>query len=401
MKPGIRFGEFTDAWEQRKVEDLGNIITGSTPSTSDATNYGGSYLFVSPADIQDNRYVKNTITKLTEKGFKKGRILKEGSTLFVSIGSTIGKVAQIEEPATTNQQINAIEPSEKYNEDFVYSLMKYKAKEIRVLAATQAVPIINKKSFSEVDIMIPLDIQEQEKIGGYFKSIDNLITLHQRKLKKIKNLKSAYLSKMFPKEGERYPRLRFAGFTDAWEQRKLSDVAEIVGGGTPSTLNHEYWDGDIDWYTPAEINNQIFVDSSERKITELGLQKSSAKILPADKTVLFTSRAGIGKMAILRRPGATNQGFQSLVLNDETDPYFIFSMGSMIKESAERAASGSTFAEISGKMLGNLEFMFPNEYEQRIIGEYFQSIDELITLHQREIEKLKQFKQAMLQKMFV
>ncbi len=197
------------------------------------------------------------------------------------------------------------------------------------------------------------------------------------------------------------PGIRFGEFTDAWEQRKLSDVAEIVGGGTPSTLNHEYWDGDIDWYTPAEINNQIFVDSSERKITELGLQKSSAKILPADKTVLFTSRAGIGKMAILRRPGATNQGFQSLVLNDETDPYFIFSMGSMIKESAERAASGSTFAEISGKMLGNLEFMFPNEYEQRIIGEYFQSIDELITLHQREIEKLKQFKQAMLQKMFV
>ena len=195
MKPGIRFGEFTDAWEQRKVEDLGNIITGSTPSTSDATNYGGSYLFVSPADIQDNRYVKNTITKLTEKGLKKGRILKEGSTLFVSIGSTIGKVAQIEEPATTNQQINAIEPSEKYNEDFVYSLMKYKAKEIRVLAATQAVPIINKKSFSEVDIMIPLDIQEQEKIGGYFKSIDNLITLHQGLYFRVKAIKKYIVMK--------------------------------------------------------------------------------------------------------------------------------------------------------------------------------------------------------------
>jgi type I restriction enzyme S subunit len=196
------------------------------------------------------------------------------------------------------------------------------------------------------------------------------------------------------------PGIRFGEFTDAWEQRKLSDVAEIVGGGTPSTSNDEYWDGDIDWYTPAEINNQIFADSSERKITELGLQKSSAKILPADKTVLFTSRAGIGKMAILRRPGATNQGFQSLVLNDETDPYFIFSIGSMIKESAERVASGSTFAEISGKMLGNLEFMFPNEYEQRKIGEYFQSIDNLITLHQRKLDKMKNLKSAYLSKMF-
>ena len=110
----------------------------------------------------------------------------------------------------------------------------------------------------------------------------------------------------------------------AWKQRKLSDIALIVGGGTPSTNNPEYWDGEIDWYAPAEINGQIYADYSARKITKLGLEKSSAKILPAGKTVLFTSRAGIGKTAILRRPAATNQGFQSLVLNDEIDTYFVY-----------------------------------------------------------------------------
>ena len=177
-------------------------------------------------------------------------------------------------------------------------------------------------------------------------------------------------------------------------------MAEIVGGGTPSTNIPEYWDGDIDWYAPAEINDQIYVDGSERKITKLGLEKSSAKILPADKTVLFTSRAGIGKTSILRRSGATNQGFQSMVLNNETNPYFVFSMSKFIKEEAERVASGSTFAEVSGKILGNLAFMFPTKKEQDKIGEYFSNLDNLITLHQRKCDETKELKKFMLQKMF-
>ena len=185
---------------------------------------------------------------------------------------------------------------------------------------------------------------------------------------------------------EQVPAIRFQGFADPWEQRKLSDLAEIIGGGTPDTNNPAYWDGDIDWYAPAEMEGQRYASSSVRKITELGLQKSSAKVLPAYRTVLFTSRAGIGKMAILQHPAATNQGFQSLVLKDGTDPYFIYSMGERIKEMAEGVASGSTFLEISGKMLGNLEVMVPSLKEQEEVAAIFRGIDDLITLHQRERE---------------
>ena len=185
-------------------------------------------------------------------------------------------------------------------------------------------------------------------------------------------------------ENRSKPAIRFAGFTDDWEQRKLSDLAEIIGGGTPDTNNPAYWDGEIDWYAPAEMEGQRYAKGSVRKITELGLQKSSAKILPAHRTVLFTSRAGIGKVAILQRPAATNQGFQSLVLKDGTDSYFIYSMGEKIKDMAEGVASGSTFLEISGKMLGNLEVMVPNLKEQESIATFFRGIDDLITLHQRE-----------------
>ena len=196
------------------------------------------------------------------------------------------------------------------------------------------------------------------------------------------------------------PAIRFAGFTDAWEQRKLNQLADIIGGGTPSTANPEYWDGDIDWYAPAEIGEERYADGSVRKITELGLQKSSATVLPADRTILFTSRAGIGKTAILRRSGATNQGFQSIVLKDGINPYFIFSMSDSIKEKAETVASGSTFLEISGKMLGNLDVMIPKKPEQDMIARYFESLDSLITLHQRKYDKLVKVKKAMLEKMF-
>lgn len=198
------------------------------------------------------------------------------------------------------------------------------------------------------------------------------------------------------------PKRRFKEFqnSDAWEQRKLEDIADIIGGGTPSTSNVEYWDGNIDWYAPAEIDDQIYASGSVRKITEQGLKNSSAKILPANKTILFTSRAGIGKTAILSHSGATNQGFQSLVLKDGFNPYFVYSMSNQIKEKAEAIASGSTFLEISGKMLGKLEIMVPDKIEQDEIAKLFKNLDNLITLHQRKLEKTKALKAAFLSEMF-
>ena len=169
-----------------------------------------------------------------------------------------------------------------------------------------------------------------------------------------------------------------------WEQRKLGDVATIVGGGTPSTNNDAYWDGDIDWYSPAELGEQVYADRSVRRITQTGYDSCSATLLPAGKTILFTSRAGIGNTAILRRSACTNQGFQSLVVNDDTDVYFVYSMTDRIKKFAEQKASGSTFLEISGKGLATGEFAFPSKDEQTAIGSMFKQLDHLITLHQRE-----------------
>ena len=227
-------------------------------------------------------------------------------------------------------------------------------------------------------------VDEQRLIGEQFDRIDHLITLHQRKHEKLVQLKKSMLDKMFPKPGETEPVIRFAGFTDPWEQRKLGEAATIVGGGTPSTNNDAYWDGDIDWYSPAELGEQVYADRSVRRITQAGYDSCSATLLPAGKTILFTSRAGIGNTAILRRSACTNQGFQSLVVNDDTDVYFVYAMTDRIKKFAEQKASGSTFLEISGKGLAAGEFAFPSKDEQTAIGSMFKQLDHLITLHQRE-----------------
>ena len=196
------------------------------------------------------------------------------------------------------------------------------------------------------------------------------------------------------------PKLRFPGFTEDWEQRKLGEIATVTGGGTPSTNISEYWNGDIDWYSPVEIGENRYVSGSIRKITKLGLEKSSAKILPVG-TVLFTSRAGIGNTAILQVEGCTNQGFKSITPNlNELDTYFLYTMTPKLKRYGEITGAGSTFVEVSGKQMEQMNLMVPSLEEQKRVSELFKTMDDAITLHQRKLENLKLKKKALLQKLF-
>ena len=232
---------------------------------------------------------------------------------------------------------------------------------------------IHESDFLKIEISVP-SVEEQRKIGAYLDQLDNLITLHQRQ---------PFLHST--PEISLTVQLIHPFYTSSWEQRKLGDIADIVGGGTPSTGNQSYWDGDIDWYAPAEIADQIYANSSQKKITGLGYENSSAKMLPPG-TVLFTSRAGIGKTAILTRKGCTNQGFQSIVPHrGELDSYFIFSRTEELKRYGELVGAGSTFVEVSGKQMAVMELMMPPTMrEQQTIGGFFQQLDHLITLHQRK-----------------
>ena len=188
--------------------------------------------------------------------------------------------------------------------------------------------------------------------------------------------------------------------TDAWEQRKLGDVVTIQGGGTPSSLNKKYWDGSINWFTPAEVIDKRYVEYSNRKITESGLQNSSAVLMPKG-TILFTSRASIGNMTFLSHPSATNQGFQSLIANSYCcNAEFLYAYGFRIKRFALRNAAGSTFLEISKNELAKCPIKLPGLVEQSRIGEFFKTLDNLIAATERKKELLQKKKQAYLQLIF-
>lgn len=412
--PKRRFKAFknNEAWEQRKFK---NILD---PENGIRRGPFGSALkkefFVPKSDyvvyeqqnaINDHYKTRYYISK--EKYEELIRFKVNAGDFIMSGAGTIGSISIVPKGiklGVFNQALIRIKINNDILEsDFFLQWMRSDKMQKRLTEANPASAMANLVPMVEIkewEVLIP-GKKEQGVIGEFFKQLDNLIALHQRKLKKLKELKLAYLSEMFPEEGEKYPKRRFAGFTDPWEQRKLSEIADIVGGGTPSTNNPEYWEGDIDWYAPAEMEGQRYAVGSVKKITELGLQKSSATMLPAGRTVLFTSRAGIGKMAILQRSAATNQGFQSIVLKDGYNPYFIYSLGSKIKELAEGVASGSTFLEISGKMLGNLVIAVSSTAEQDKIASCFQRLDDLITLHQLKLEKLENIKKAYLNEMFV
>lgn len=199
--PDLRFPEFQEKkeWEDKQLGNIGEIITGNTPSTKDITNYGGNKLFVSPADISSNRYVSDTKIKLTDKGFSVGRYIRANSVLFVCIGSTIGKVAQNKFECITNQQINSIVPYDEYLSDFIYSVLEHKASQIAMLAGQQAVPIINKTLFSSISILVPSQKEEQQKIADCLSSLDELIEATSRKVEILKEHKKGLMQQLFPK----------------------------------------------------------------------------------------------------------------------------------------------------------------------------------------------------------
>ena len=387
--PEIRFAGFTDPWEQRK---LGELLLFQNGFNGSSESFGSGIPLISVMDVLDDEF----ITHETVRG--KARLnCEEASRYCVEYGDVLFQRSSEnqEDAGTSNVYLDQHVSSAfggfvirgkkvgEYNPIFIKYLLGSSFIREQITHRAQGAQHINvsQDTLADVVLLIP-SMREQEAVGLVFLHLDNLITLHQRKHDKLVQLKKSMLDKMFPKPGETEPEIRFAGFTDPWEQRKLGEAATIVGGGTPSTNNDAYWDGDIDWYSPAELGEQVYADRSVRRITQAGYDSCSATLLPAGKTILFTSRAGIGNTAILRRSACTNQGFQSLVVNDDTDVYFVYSMTDRIKKFAEQKASGSTFLEISGKGLAAGEFAFPSKDEQTAIGSMFKQLDHLITLHQ-------------------
>lgn len=413
--PEIRFKGFSDTWKSFPLEEISDVLDGDRGlnyPNGEELKAQGHTLFLSASNVTKSGFRFDTrqyITRDKSESLGSGKLIIN-DIILTSRGS-IGHIAWYNEnisKAIPFARINSGMLILRVKDNIVPSIISQYLKspegkkKIETISFGSAQPQLTKASILKFIVTIPFEKKEQTTIGNYFQKLDSLINQHQQKHDKLSNIKEAMLEKMFPKQGKTIPEIRFKGFSGGWEKRKLgTDVAEIVGGGTPSTSISKFWDGDIDWYSPTEIGDNVYTEGSEKKITALGLKSSSAKILPAGNTVLFTSRAGIGDMAILAKPSTTNQGFQSLVVKEGISPYFIYSAGKKIKDFALKHASGSTFLEISGKQLGRMNILIPSSEEQAAIGNYFQKLDILINQHKNQINKINSIKQACLRKMFV
>ncbi|MEH6703312.1 MAG: restriction endonuclease subunit S [Galbibacter orientalis] len=200
------------------------------------------------------------------------------------------------------------------------------------------------------------------------------------------------------KEKKLVPTLRFPEFEGEWKKKAINKIASVVGGGTPSTSNKEYWNGNINWFTPTEIKHN-YVESSTRKISELGLKKSSATLLPKG-TILLTTRATIGEVSIANKECTTNQGFQSLIVNKLNSIYFVFNLIKNNKKQLYKRANGSTFSEISKKEVEKIKVLIPSLPEQQKIASFLTSVDEKIRLLTEKKALLEQYKKGVMQQLF-
>ena len=414
--PAIRFKGFSDAWEQRKLPEFVSFFNGLTYTPDDVEETGTLVLRssnVKNGEIvdADNVYVNDKVA--TSENVQKGDII-----IVVRNGSRalIGKHAQIK-ASMPNTVIGAfMSGMRSEHSSFVNALLDTSAFENEIAKNMGAtINQITGYMFSKIEFMIPSG-EEQQKIGEYFQSLDHLITLHQRKYEKLTNVKKSMLEKMFPQNGSNSPEIRFKGFTDAWEQRKLGDVLVSLQNNTLSRadLSNESGVAKNVHYGDVLIKFGEVLDVSKEQLPMI-----------TDESVMSKYKASFlhnGDVIVADTAEDTTVGKCSEIagLNDEvvlsglhTIPYRPVEkfasgyLGYYLNSSAYHnqlipLMQGIKVTAISKSALQDTGIVYPkSENEQAQIGKYFQSLDHLITLHQRKLEKLQNIKKSMLEKMFV
>ena len=408
--PQIRFSGFTDTWEQHKLGDHSEIVAGGTPNTGHPEYWNPKEIpWMSSGEI-NNKVIYSTDNMISKIGFSNSsaKWVKEKSVLIALAGQgkTRGTVAISEIPLTTNQSIAAIQPDSFLYYKFLFQNLEERYNELREVSSGDGTRGgLNKQIISDLEVLAP-EIQEQIKIGDFLCGIDTLITLHQRKYDKLTKVKKAMLEKMFPENGSPYPEIRFKGFTDAWEQRKFSELTEIRSA---SRVHKEEWQSSgVPFYRSSDVMAALNGTENEKAfISEELYEKLSAVSGKLEKgDILVTGGGSVGKPYIVpnNEPLYTKDADLLWVKNNEKlVPYFIYTFffSPAFSDYLNSVSHVGTIAHYTITQLEETPITLPCVSEQQKIGDYFRNIDSLITLHQRKLEKLKNIKKACLEKMFV
>lgn len=381
LVPVRRFKEFenADAWEQRKLSKLTTEI--GTGKSKYKLQDNGRYPILGSTSVigYDNNFDYTGDFILT------ARVGANAGNLYRFAGSV--KITD-----------NTVFIKSKYNKFLYYYLQKY---DLKKLSFGTGQPLVKASELKNLKILKPRLDEEIYRISKLLLSVDNLITLHQRKLDKLKRVKSAYLTEMFPAEGEREPKRRFPGFTGAWEQRKLGEVADVRDGthDSPRYINEGY-----PLLTSKNVGNGYINYDDVKYVSENDYVQINKRSKVDINDILMGMIGTIGNLALIREePDFAIKNVALIKHTSNFDYQFLFQelQTSAISKELLSGMDGGTQKFVSLKKIRNLSVMLPSENEQKQIGAFFKQFDSLIALHQRKLDKLQKLKNAYLNEMFV
>ena len=396
--PAIRFAGFTDPWEQRKLGDVASSFDYGLNAA--ATEYDGQnkYLRITDIDDETHEFSKSDLTTpLADLAMSADYLLKESDLLFARTGASVGKTylyRQFDGMVYFAGFLIRARIGEGADPEFAYqaTLTDAYKKYVAITSQRSGQPGVNAQEYADYQLMLPSKT-EQQQIGMTLRSLDDLITLHQRKYDKLVILKKSMLEKMFPKDGESVPEIRFAGFTDPWEQRKLGEFGSVA---MCKRIYKEQTSeqGDVPFFKigtfgadpDAFISNELFEDYKR------------TYPYPTPGTLLISAAGSIGRIVEYQGEKAYFQDSNIVWLEHEhrLNDAFLKPLYSKIEWGLE----GSTIKRLYNKDLLSAEVTIPDGREQKEIGQFFAKLDDLITLHQRKLELLQNIKKSLLDKMF-
>nr|WP_313631700.1 restriction endonuclease subunit S [Enterococcus devriesei] len=402
--PQLRFEGFTYDWKQRKLGTLAKFSKGKGYTKGDLIEDGVPIILYGRLYTKYQTIISDIDTYVDAL---ENSVLSEGSEVIVpSSGETsedIARAAVVDNKGVIlGGDLNIIKPSKKLESSFLaLTISNGEAqKELMKKAQGNSVVHLYNNDLKEVKLFYP-DNLEQTKIGNFFKTLDDTITLHQRKLDLLKEQKKGYLQKMFPKNGAKVPELRFAGFADDWEERKLSEGTSKIGDGLHGTPNYSD-NGDVFFINGNNLVNGKIVITKETKLVTESNQSKDDKLLNMD-TILMSINGTIGNLAWYNNERVMLGKSAAYLTVSNFDKKFIFSylQTSTIKNYFLNNLTGTTIKNLGLKTIRDTTLFVPTLEEQQKIGLFFKQLDNTITLHQRKLDLLKEQKKGFLQNMFV
>lgn len=362
-------------WKEVTLGELGTIVGGATPSTKNPSFYDGNIPWLTPKDlsVNSNKYILRGERNITEAGFKSCscKILPKGSVLFSS-RAPIGYVAIAANDMCTNQGFKSVIPNEETDSEFLYYLLKYNKDYIASQGSGTTFAEVSGKTMKDIEVVVPKEKEDQRRIASILSSLDRKIELNNKINADLEEMAQAIFKNWFvdfePFKDGKFVDSELGMIPKGWNVGRLDEIADVVGGSTPSKAKPEYYtQKGIAWLTPKDLSNHPAVYSSrgEIDITEEGYNSTSTKLMPKG-TILFTSRAPIGYISIAQNDICTNQGFKSLVPK-KAGTCFLYCFLKYVTPEIENKSTGSTFKEASGSLMKSLQVIMP---EQKVFEDF-------------------------------